>query len=95
LNRRFQLGVVDPLAPNVNEIPLLETEQRLRLKPAPPSWGGKCRSVYNSRKVTRSMRRRLIELRLAQLASQQASSFAKDGDTAQDLSAKRGRKAPA
>ncbi len=59
----------------------LETNKPLRFKPTPATWGGKCRSVYNSRNLTRSMRRRLIELRLNQLASQQASSLAKDGDT--------------
>jgi hypothetical protein len=59
----------------------VEAKQRLRLKPAPASWGGKCQRVYNSRRLTRSMHRRLIELRLVQLASQQASSLAKDGDT--------------
>jgi hypothetical protein len=59
----------------------LETKTPLRLKPAPASWGGRCKLVYNSRNLTNSMRRRLIELRLSQLASLQASSLAKDGDT--------------
>jgi hypothetical protein len=59
----------------------LETKTRLRLEPAPANWGGKCQLVYNSRNLTNSMRRRQIELRLSQLASQQASSLAKDGDT--------------
>jgi hypothetical protein len=59
----------------------VETAKPLRLKPAPASWGGRCKLVYNSRNLTNSMRRRLIELRLSQLASQQARSLAKDGDT--------------
>jgi hypothetical protein len=59
----------------------VETKQRLRLKPAPASWGGRCKLVYNSGNLTNSMRRRQIELRLSQLASLQSSSLAKDGDT--------------
>jgi hypothetical protein len=59
----------------------VETEQPLRFKPAPASWGGKCKLVYRSRSLTASMRRRLVELRLCQLATQQASSLAKDHDT--------------
>jgi hypothetical protein len=59
----------------------VETDKPLRLKPAPASWGGRCQLVYNSRNLTNSMRRRQIELRLSQLASQQARSLAKDGDT--------------
>jgi hypothetical protein len=59
----------------------VETTERLRFRPAPANWGGKCQLVYRSRPLTLSMRRRLIELRLNQLASQQASSLANDGDT--------------
>jgi hypothetical protein len=59
----------------------VETNERLRFKPAPANWGGKCQFVYGHRRLTVSMRRRLIELRLARLASQQASSLAEDGDT--------------
>jgi hypothetical protein len=59
----------------------VETSERLRFKPAPANWGGKCQLVSRSRSLTWSMRRRLIELRLDQLASQQASSLAKDGNT--------------
>ena len=51
----------------------LETGERLRLKPAPASWGGKAQLVYNSRRLTQRMRRRMIQLRLSQLASQQAN----------------------
>ena len=59
----------------------VETSERLRFKPAPPNWGGKCQLVYGHRRLTMSMRRRLVELRLDQLVSQQASSLAKEGDT--------------
>jgi hypothetical protein len=58
----------------------LETTEPLRFKPAPANWGGKCQFVYGSRRLTVSMRRKLIELRLSQIASQQASSLAKDDD---------------
>jgi hypothetical protein len=61
----------------------LETNQRLRLKPAPSSWGGKAQLVYQSHRLQAAMRRRLIELRLEQLAYQQASSYADDDDTLQ------------
>ena len=59
----------------------VETNEPLRFKPAPATWGGRCRTVYNSRNLSNSMCRRLVELRLNQLASRQASSLAKDGDT--------------
>jgi hypothetical protein len=59
----------------------LETSEPLRFKPAPANWGGKCRLVCRSRSLTMSMRRRVVELRLNLLASQQASSLAEDGDT--------------
>ena len=59
----------------------LKRTEPLRFKPAPANWGGKCKLVCRSRSLTVSMRRRLIEFRLGQLASQQASSLAKDGDT--------------
>jgi hypothetical protein len=59
----------------------VETTEPLRFKPAPANWGGKCQLVYRSRSLTWSMRRRLIELRLNQLLSQQSSSLAKDGVT--------------
>lgn len=49
----------------------LETKEPLKFKPAPASWGGKARQVYRSRRLQRIMRRRQIELRLNQLASQQ------------------------
>ena len=50
----------------------LETTEPLRLKPAPASWGGKAQLVYRSRRLTQRMRRRMITLRLSQLASQHA-----------------------
>jgi hypothetical protein len=59
----------------------VETQTPLRFKSAPANWGGRCQLVYRSRSLAVSMRRRLIELRLAQLASPQASSLAKYGDT--------------
>ena len=59
----------------------VETERPLRFKPAPASWVGSRKLVDRSRSLTASMRRRLVELRLCQLATQQASSLAKDGDT--------------
>jgi hypothetical protein len=59
----------------------VETKERLRFRPVPARWGGRCQLVYGSRRLTVSLRRRLVELRLNQLASQQASSLARDGDT--------------
>jgi hypothetical protein len=59
----------------------LETTEPLRFKPAPANRGGRCQLVYGHRRLTMSMRRRLVELRLDQLVSQQAGSLAKDGDT--------------
>jgi hypothetical protein len=50
----------------------LETPERLSLKPAPKSWRGKAQLVYRSRRLTERMRRRMIALRLSQLASQHA-----------------------
>lgn len=58
----------------------LETTERLKLKPPPASWGGRAQKVYGSRKLTQQMRRRMIQLRLNQLANQQASSRAGDDD---------------
>ena len=50
----------------------LETSEPLRLNGAPASWGGKAQLVYRSRRLTQRMRRRMITLRLSQLASQHA-----------------------
>lgn len=61
----------------------VETNQSLRLKPAPSSWRGKTRQVYQSRRLQQAMRRRLIELRLEQLAYQQNRDYADDDDTLQ------------
>ena len=49
-----------------------DAEERLRLKPAPASWGGRAQIVYNSRSLTKSMQRRMITLRLHQLADDYA-----------------------
>jgi hypothetical protein len=54
----------------------LETTEPLRFKPAPASWQGKAKLVYHSQSLTRAMRRRMISLRLNQLASQ----YTKDND---------------
>jgi hypothetical protein len=51
----------------------LETNEPLRFKPAPASWQGKARQVYRSRRLTQNMRRRMITLRLSQIASQRAN----------------------
>jgi hypothetical protein len=59
----------------------LETKEPLRFKPAPAHWWGKSQIVYNSRSLAQTMRRRMIELRLNQLASQQARERDKEGDT--------------
>jgi hypothetical protein len=61
----------------------LETKQSLRLKPAPANWRGKTRQVYRSHRLQEAMRRRLIELRLNQLAYQQARDYANEDDTLQ------------
>lgn len=59
----------------------VETKQRLRLKPAPASWRGRAQQVYKSQRLQEAMRRRLIELRLEQLAYQQARDYADEDDT--------------
>jgi hypothetical protein len=48
----------------------LETQQPLRLKPAPASWGAKAARVYNTSALTLLMRKRMVELRLSQIAMQ-------------------------
>jgi hypothetical protein len=65
--RRAKDRVLDQL------IAKLETKEPLRLKPTPVEWRGKTQLVYNSQNLTAIMRRRMIELRLHQLASQHAS----------------------
>lgn len=59
----------------------VETSQRLRHKLAPSSWGGKAQLVYHSRRLQEAMRRRMIELRLEQLAYQQDKDCAAANDT--------------
>ena len=54
----------------------LEATERLRLKPHPSSWRGRNQIVVGTRRKTEQMRRRMIALRLNQLANQQASSRA-------------------
>jgi len=61
----------------------LETKEPLYLKPAPSSWGGKAQRVYNSERLHEAMRRRLIELRLEQLAYQDARDEADEDDALQ------------
>lgn len=61
----------------------LETKEPLLFKPAPSSWQGKARQVYGSHRLQEAMRRRLIELRLEQLAYQQARDYADEDDTLQ------------
>jgi hypothetical protein len=59
----------------------LETNESLRYKPAPSSWRGNARRVYRSQSLHQSMRRKLVQLRLDQLASQQARDNADEDDT--------------
>jgi hypothetical protein len=72
--RRAKDRILDQL------IAKLETKEPLRLKPAPADWRGKTKILNRSRALTDSMRRRMISLRLDQLANQQASERANDGD---------------
>jgi hypothetical protein len=51
----------------------LETKEPLLFKPAPSSWRGKAQRVYQSQRLHEIMRRRLVELRLHQLAYQHAN----------------------
>ena len=52
----------------------LETTEPLRLNGAPASWSGKAQLVYRSRRLHERMRRRMITLRLSQIASQRANN---------------------
>jgi hypothetical protein len=58
----------------------VEATQRLKLKPHPPSWKGRTQIVVGSRRKTEEMRRRMITLRLNQLANQQERSRAGKDD---------------
>ena len=51
----------------------LETDERLRFKPAPPSWRGKAQRVYQSLRLAQNMQRSMVTLRLNQLAAQHAN----------------------
>ena len=66
--RRAKDHVLDQL------IAKLEPTQPLFFKPRPKSWRGKAQCVYNSQRLTQIMRKRMVELRLHQLASQQEAS---------------------
>ena len=59
----------------------LETNEPLHYKPTPASWGGKCKLVYRSRRLGDAVRRRLVRLRLHQLACQQSRDRADENDT--------------
>jgi hypothetical protein len=59
----------------------LETKEPLLFNPAPTSWRGRAKLVYRSHRLQEAMRRRLVELRLEQLAYQDAREWASDGDT--------------
>jgi hypothetical protein len=48
----------------------VETNKPLRLKPAPAAWRGRRRQLNDSQRLANSMRRRIITLRLNQIASQ-------------------------
>ena len=58
----------------------LETKEPLLFKPAPSSWRGRAQMVYRSQHLHEAMRRRLIQLRLHQLAYQDAKACADKGD---------------
>ena len=68
--RRAKDRILDQLIAKV------ETKTPLRLKPTPAHWSGKSQIVYNSRALAETVRRRMVELRLNQLAS----DYARDGD---------------
>ena len=62
-----------PISISTRSSPSSKPTSPLRFRPAPASWQGKARAgVYRSRRLTQSMRRRMIMLRLSQLASQHA-----------------------
>jgi hypothetical protein len=69
--RRAKDRILDQL------IAKLETKTPLKLK-TPKSWEGRAQIVYNSRALAETMRRRMVELRLHQLASQHASENKSD-----------------
>ena len=51
----------------------LESHEPLRFKPTPINWKGKAKQVYRSQGLTDRMRRRMVQLRLGQLAYEQAN----------------------
>ena len=54
-----------------------------RLKPAPAVWGQRAAICYGSRRLRETVRRRLVQLRLHALASQQARATADENDSLQ------------
>jgi hypothetical protein len=52
----------------------LETDKPLKFKPAPKAWRGRLRIMRSSIRLTERMRRNMVQLRLNQLASQQAKA---------------------
>jgi len=65
--RRARDKVLDELIAKV------ESNERLTFKPVHPALGGRRAILANSRRLKRSIRERLVKLRLHQLASQQTS----------------------
>jgi hypothetical protein len=59
----------------------IEATESPRLKPAPAVWGKRAQICYGSRRMAETIRRRLIQLRLHALASQQASARAGENDS--------------
>ena len=66
----------------------VETKQRLRFKPAPASWAGRCRTVYNSRSLSNSGGAPQARRTAPEPARVAAGQFARQGwRYAQDISA--------
>jgi hypothetical protein len=59
----------------------LEATERLKLKPHPPQWYGRNQIVVGTHRMTERMRRRMVALRLNQLANQQARARASENAT--------------
>jgi hypothetical protein len=59
----------------------IEATESPRLKPAPAVWGKRAQICYGSRRMAETIRRRLIQLRLHALATQQASARAGENDS--------------
>ena len=63
-----------PISNSTGSSPSSKPMSRCASNRAPASWQGKARLVYRSRRLTQRMRRRMITLRLSQLASQQPTT---------------------